>query len=146
MLIVNKDYRYVKKLFIRSQQADPAPPLGTVLGNLGVQTTNFCTQFNTFTAKLPEYFSLKVSIFIHDNKSTYFKVMLPSTSFILQLLKYESIVKIRTAGKVQDKTINCIKLFSVVKVAKFKFPNENLHNSLPIILGTINSSNLLIVR
>lgn len=34
--------KYTKKIFIRAQSADPSPPLGTVLGNLGVQTSNFC--------------------------------------------------------------------------------------------------------
>jgi hypothetical protein len=28
--------KYLKKLYIQSQAADPSPPLGTVLGNLGV--------------------------------------------------------------------------------------------------------------
>jgi ribosomal protein L11 len=34
--------KYIKKIFIRAASADPSPPLGTVLGNLGVQTTLFC--------------------------------------------------------------------------------------------------------
>jgi ribosomal protein L11 len=28
--------KHIKKIYLRSQSADPAPPLGTVLGNLGV--------------------------------------------------------------------------------------------------------------
>jgi len=36
MLALKLEPKYTKKLFIQSQGADPAPPLGTVLGNLGV--------------------------------------------------------------------------------------------------------------
>ena len=81
--------KYIKKIFIKSQAADPSPPLGTILGNLGVNTSMFCNSFNIFTQKLPLYFVLSVTIFIFDNKTTTFEVNLPSVGYCLNLCKFE---------------------------------------------------------
>jgi len=100
----------IKAIFIRANMADPSPPLGTVLGNLGVNTVLFCTAFNSLTKTLPNYFLLKVKIMIFENKTTSFEVDLPSTGYILSLLKIEKILKVLIAGKIQDKIIYCISL------------------------------------
>jgi ribosomal protein L11 len=34
--MIDSNYRYKKRNYIQSQKADPSPPLGTILGNLGV--------------------------------------------------------------------------------------------------------------
>lgn len=34
--MIDSNYRYIKRNYIPSCKADPSPPLGTVLGNLGV--------------------------------------------------------------------------------------------------------------
>jgi len=141
-----KEYKYLKINFIQSSSADPAPPLGTVLGNLGVNTTSFCTQFNNFTSKLPSYFLLRVYIYIASNKSFKFNIKLPTTSFILNLLKFELTIKVHIHGKLQEKIIVCVKLFSLVKLAKFKFPKLDLIHSLPIVFGTAKSFNIQVVR
>lgn len=95
--------KHVKKIYILSQKADPSPPLGTVLGNLGVNTNTFCTSFNIFTKELPCYFSLKVIIYVHENRSTTFVVSLPSVGYILSLLKYSKLVKVRVFDKIHEK-------------------------------------------
>ena len=35
-MAVEQKAKFIKKIFIRSQMAEAAPPLGTILGNLGV--------------------------------------------------------------------------------------------------------------
>jgi len=125
--------KYVKKIFIQSQMADPSPPLGTVLGNLGVNTVNFCNNFNLYTKKLPSYFMLKVTIFIFDNKTINFNTGLPSTSFILGLLKFDKVIKVRIFDRYNDKTISCVKLVEVIKLARLKFPYLEVSQSLGII-------------
>jgi ribosomal protein L11 len=121
--------KYIKKIFIRAQSADPSPPLGTVLGNLGVTTSNFCTSFNLFTKQLPLYFLLKVTISIFENKSTSFTVDLPSTGYFLTLLKFDHVIKVRVFDRLHDKTIQCIKLGELLKLARLKFPNLPLLQS-----------------
>jgi len=125
--------KYIKKIFIRAQSADPSPPLGTVLGNLGVQTTGFCNSFNLFTKTLPVYFLLKTTIHIFDNKSTTFTVDLPSVGYFLSLLKFEKLVKIKIFDKYQEKNIFCIKLFELFKLAIFKFPELSICKSFLIL-------------
>jgi ribosomal protein L11 len=131
--------KFTKKIYIRAGAADPAPPLGTVLGNLGVSTTVFCQNFNTFSSVLPSYFILKVTILIYDNKSTTFTVEAPSTGVILNLLKFEQeIIKMKKLIG----TRLCIDVMEALKLARFIFPHLELHQSFLILFGTIKSTHL----
>lgn len=138
--------KYIKKIFIRSQAADPSPPLGTILGNLGVNTIMFCNSFNIFTQKLPQYFVLAVTIYIFDNKTTSFEVNLPSVGYCLNLCKFEKKIQVFEFGKITEKLIFCITLSNVLKIAKFKFPNLNLKQSFPIIFGSVKSAQLYVIK
>jgi len=80
-------------LYIKAGQAESGPPLGTILGNIGVQTVKFCKEFNEFTKDLPTYFLLKVQIIIPENKNFTFSVEMPSIGFIIHLLKKEEKIK-----------------------------------------------------
>ena len=102
--------KQLKNLYIISQSADPSPPLGTILGNLGVNTVSFCTAFNLYTKTIPTYFLLKVKISIYENRSTSFIIDAPSTGNLLSLLKFEKLLKIQIHDRVQTKTFLCIKL------------------------------------
>lgn len=64
-------------LFIRSQSAESGPPLGTVLGNIGVNAIKFCKEFNDYTKDLPTYFILKVKISVLEDRTYNFSVGLP---------------------------------------------------------------------
>lgn len=134
-----------KILRLRSQSADPAPPLGTVLGNLGVNTVNFCTQFNNYTKDLPNYFILNTFIDIKSSRSFTLKVALPSASNILNLLKFNHTIKIKINGQYDDKIVSCVKLYEVLKLTKLKFGVVNI-NTFKIILGLIKSHGFTIVR
>lgn len=140
-----KSLTCTKILRLRSQCADPAPPLGTVLGNLGVNTVNFCTQFNNYTKDLPNYFILNTFIDIKSSRSFTFKVSLPSASNILNLLKFSYTFKVKINGKHDDKIIFCVKLYEVLKLTKLKFGVVNI-NTFKIILGLIKSHGFIVVR
>ena len=128
-------------IFLRAQSVESGPPLGTILGNLGVNTVKFCKDFNDFTKELPNYFSVRVTINIFEDRSFNFYVEAPSTGFILSLLKFERIVK----KNGRDFTENCVLLYDVIMLAKFKFPDHALINSVKIILGSVVSAGLVIV-
>lgn len=129
-------------LFIRAQMADSGPPLGTVLGNLGVNAIKFCKEFNDFTKDLPNYFLLKVKISILEDRSYNFIIFLPSTGFLIMLVKKQGIF---FKNNKEIKKL-CISLKNVIQLAKFKFPFLLLENAIPIILGSINSCGLLVIR
>jgi len=142
MILDLRYVKYTKKLYIQSQNAEPSPPLGTVLGNLGVTTATFCSNFNLFTKNLPSYFLLKVCIFIYENKSTAFIVDLPPISFFLNFLKFEQILKIRNLNKL----VFCIPLKEIIKLALLKFPFLALINGLSILFGSIKSMGLIVKK
>lgn len=77
------EVKHTLKIYILAQGAEATPPLGTVLGNLGVNSINFCKDFNDFTQELPNYLTLSVKIFVYSNKSYKFFIEgLPLTPLI----------------------------------------------------------------
>jgi len=128
-------------IYIRANSAKSGPPLGTTLGNIGVNTMKFCKEFNEFTKDLPNYFLLKVTILVTENKSFTFSVELPPVGFIIFLLKKEETFKDKN-GTTQQ--VSYITLEDFLKIAKFKFPNFDLKKSLRIIKGSLLSANIII--
>lgn len=135
------DVKNSLRVYIYSQGAEAAPPLGTVLGNLGVNSTSFCKEFNAFTADLPNYIKLTVNIFIHSNRTFKFTVSGPSLGSIISLVRYERNVRLHGKTVIQQ----CINLKSIIQLAIFRFPNLPLRCSLPVLLGMIRSCNLTII-
>ena len=128
-------------LYIKAGQAESGPPLGTILGNIGVQTIKFCKEFNEYTKDLPTYFSLKVKIIISENKSFIFTVEQPPIGSIILLLKKEEKIKEKDGT---ENIFNYIFFEDLIKLAKFKFPDLNLERSIKIIKGSLYSSNIQI--
>src|ERR1700748_3528702 len=128
-------------LYIKAGQAESGPPLGTVLGNIGVSTIKFCKDFNDFTKDLPTYFVLKVKILIAENKSYVFSIEEPSIGFIILLLKKEEKIKKKDGI---EYSFYYIMFEDIIKLAKFKFPDFNLERSIKIIKGILYSSKIQI--
>lgn len=128
-------------IYIRANSAKSGPPLGTTLGNIGVNTMKFCKEFNEFTKDLPNYFLLKVTILVTENKSFTFSIELPPVGFIISLLKKDETFKDKN-GTTQQ--LSYITLEDFLKIAKFKFPNFELKKSLRIIKGSLLSANIII--
>lgn len=110
-------------LYIKAGNAEPGPPLGTVLGNLGVNSSKFCKDFNTYTEKLPNYLKLKVTIIIFENRTFEFKVNFPSTTSLLALLKFERTFEYFQGNFPMKKKMECIYVNDLIKLAKMQFPD-----------------------
>src|SRR5215472_16793890 len=80
--------KHILHLYVQSQKAEAIPPLGTVLGNLGVNVSNFCKDFNNYTSELPSYYILGVKIFIYGNRTYKFFIKEPSLGSIVNLLAF----------------------------------------------------------
>jgi ribosomal protein L11 len=125
-----------------SNKAVPMPPLGTILGNIGVNTNNFCDEFNSYTKNLPNYFLVQVKIDIFENKSFKFSIKKSPTGFLINLLKFEKKIKVIHFDRLHEKSIFCINKEDIIKLALFKFPNLELKKALLIILGTLKSMDI----
>ena len=126
-------------IYIKANGAESGPPLGTTLGNIGVNTIKFCKEFNEFTKDLPNYFLLRVSIVITENKSFTFTADLPSIGFLIYLLKKEEVLKNKDGVVTYN---SYIFLEDLLRLAKFKFPTFDIKKSSKIIKGTLLSANI----
>lgn len=128
------------QLYIQSQTADAAPPLGTVLGNLGVNTVNFCKEFNTYTADLPSYFTLSVRIEVLSNRSYRFSLGPLPLGSLLQLLSTE----IPAPKGKKDGPYRALPLRQAIQLARWQYPSLDLPRSFPLLLGTLRSAKIFI--
>jgi large subunit ribosomal protein L11 len=140
------DIKHKKILYLQSQSVEAAPPLGTILGNLGVNTVKFCEEFNKYTNKLPSYFVIKTSILIYENRSFSFQIDSFSITYAIKLLKFSKTIKILHFDRYNDKIINCIYLKDLLHLLVFKFPKEDLKKSFLIILGVLRSMKILVTK
>lgn len=53
------EVKQVITIMIRAKSAESGPPLGTVLGNIGVNAIKFAKEFNDFTENLPNCLKVK---------------------------------------------------------------------------------------
>jgi large subunit ribosomal protein L11 len=141
---MQKKYKHKHKIVIKiqSQNAESGPPLSTILGNLGINTVKFCKDFNEYTKDLPNYFQLIVTINIQDNKEYTFFTKMPTTGFIISLLKFEK--KYETENGYFFK--ECVDPYDLLELSKLKFPTMPLEKSFKIILGSLNSTGLYLEK
>jgi ribosomal protein L11 len=131
--------------FIRAQSAEIGPPLGTVLGNSGINATSFVKEFNEFTQELPNYFTVRVHILLFEDRTFDFTIEPPSTGFLLNFLKKKKEVEMIKKRKEEIVPANyIIGLKDIVQVALFKFPEMSLVDSVPMVIGTLHSCGLII--
>lgn len=125
---------HILTIFIRANSAEATPPLGTVLGNLGLNSIKFCKEFNEFTAELPSYITLGVSITVLLNRTYSFKIISgPTMGQLLYLLK------------LRDRSIAyqyCISLKTLVQLTVYKFPNIPLKYAIPVVMGVIKAARM----
>lgn len=139
MAVLKNDNKVKLKLFLISQTAESGPPLGTILGNLGVNTVKFCKEFNEFTKDLPNYFKLIVTITIYENKNFDYYVELPTLGHFVFLIKKEELITLQNGKTI---TIFYIHINDLFKLAKLKHPMLPFEKSIPIIMGTLYSANI----
>jgi len=137
--------RHVIDVYLRSATADSGPPLGTILGNLGINTAKFCKDFNEFTKELPPYFVICVRIFIYENRTFSFLVLSPVTMYILSIIKFQKSVQVWHFDRMHNKNIMCVNLFDLLKLCRFKFSFLPLSTSLKTVWSTVNSFGLKVV-
>lgn len=134
---MSKEVTATVKLQIKAGQANPAPPIGPVLGQHGVNIMEFCKQFNAKTQKQNGELT-PVLITIYKDRSFTFEVKIPPVSYLL--MKAANIEKGSSVPN-RDKVATLSKS-QVENIAKAKMTELNantLEAAMKIVAGTARS-------
>jgi len=131
---VAKEVVNVIKLQIPAGRANPAPPVGTVLGPAGVNLQEFCTKFNDDTKdKMGDV--LPVVINVYEDRSFDFTIKTPPAAF---LIKKTLKLKKGSATGAKD-TVATITEDQLREIAEIKMQDLNaydIESAMKIIEGT----------
>ena len=122
------------KLDIEAGKANPAPPVGTVLGPAGINLQEFCTKYNEATRdKMGDI--APVEITIYEDRTFDFIVKTPPTGFLLK--KYAKVKKGSAKGK--NEVVGSITEAQLREIAETKLPDLNAYDveaAMKIVAGT----------
>ena len=130
------------KLQIEAGKANPAPPVGTVLGPAGINLQDFCTKYNEATRdKMGDV--LPVEISIYEDRSFDFVVKTPPTAFLLK--KFAKVKKGSVNGS--KDIVATISQATLKEIAEIKLPDLNaytLEEAMKIVAGTAKNMGIAI--
>ena len=110
----------IVKIQLEAGGATPAPPVGTALGPHGIQTMEFCKQYNAAT-EARKGTVIPVDISIYDDRSFSFVLKTPPTPVLLR--QAAGIAKgAHTAGR---ETVASVTMAQVEEIAKTKLKDLN---------------------
>lgn len=132
--MAKKEIKAIVKLQIPAGKANPAPPVGSALGQHGVAIMNFCKEFNAKTKELGNDI-IPVVITVHQDRSFTFMIKTPPTaSLILKALGKE-----KGSGLPNKEKIGNLNRKQIEEIAKKKLPDLNttdLEAAIRVVLGT----------
>jgi large subunit ribosomal protein L11 len=132
------------RLQIPAAGATPAPPVGSSLGQHGVNIMDFCKKFNAETATRKGE-TVPVIITVYIDKSFDFITKTPPVSELLR--KKANIAK--GAQKPGTETVGSIGMAAIEEIAKIKIVDMNaidLDAAKKIIMGSARSMGLRVVE
>jgi len=128
---------------IPAGQAVTGPPLAPILGQYGINTANFCKQFNDLSYGLDDFDDLLVYVPVHvelyDDKSYGLFLQKPSVSF---LVKLAAAIDIGDSSSVR----RSLNKEDLVRIARFKFPHMPLRSACRIILSVARSMGVYVAK
>ena len=142
--MATKEIETLIKLQIPAGQANPAPPVGPVLGQHGLNIMDFCNAFNEKTKELQGTLT-PVVITVYKDRSFTFEIKSPPAStLIMKELKLKKGSQEPNKDKVATITIAHCK-----KIAEMKIKDLNAHNldqAAEMIAGTAVSMGIEVER
>ncbi|MCD6283958.1 50S ribosomal protein L11 [bacterium] len=132
------------KLQIKAGEANPAPPIGPILGQYGLNISDFCNKFNQAT-KDKKGDVIPVEIYVYEDRTFDFKLKTPPASY---LLKKATGIK-KGSGKPHKDKVGSITKAQLKEIAQKKMPDLNansLEEAIRIIEGTAKSMGIEVVE
>lgn len=132
-----KKVKVVFKLNLQAGAANPAPPVGPILGQHGVNIMEFCKAYNAQTQdKKGQTIPAEITVF-EDRSFTFILKLPPVSALIKQALKIQSGAK--TPSK---ETVGTLTKDQVKQIAETKMPDLNAGNleaAMKMVEGTARS-------
>ena len=132
----------VIKAQARGGQANPAPPLGPVLGQAGVDINSFCTQFNDKTKdRMGQVVPMEITVY-EDRSFTFILKQAPAASMIIEKAKLK-----KGSGEPNKNKVGSLTKAQLKEIAETKMPDLNATNveaAMEIIAGTARSMGVTI--
>ena len=132
------------KLAIEAGKANPAPPVGTVLGPAGINLQEFCTRYNDATRdKMGDV--LPVEISIYDDRSFDFVIKTPPTPFLIK--KICNIKKGSSKGSKEP--VGTMSQAQLRQIAEIKLPDLNCYDiekAMKQVIGTAKNMGIEITE
>ena len=131
------------KLQIPAGKANPAPPVGTVLGPACINIQDFCQKFNDATKdKIGDVVPCEISIY--DDRTFDFVLKTPPASFLLK-----KFAKIQKGGKKgANEVVATLTKDDIRAIAELKFPDLNsyeVENAMKEIEGTARNMGISVL-
>jgi large subunit ribosomal protein L11 len=134
----------IVKIQLPAGAATPAPPVGTALGPHGVQTMEFCKQYNAATESQRGTI-IPVEITIYEDRSFTFVLKTPPTTVLIReaagLEKGSNLAGRESAGSITDD--------QVAEIARRKMPDLNandLEAAKLQVVGTARSMGIAVSK
>ena len=122
------------KIAIEAGKATPAPPVGTVVGPLGINIQEFCTKYNEATRdKMGDI--IPVVLTVYEDRTFDFVTKTPPTSFLIK--KVLGLKKGSTTGS--KDVVATLTQAQLREIAEIKLPDLNaytLEDAMKQVAGT----------
>lgn len=122
------------KLQIPAGKANPAPPVGSALGQHGIQIMAFCTEFNNRTKNMGSD-TIPAIVTVYADRSFDFITKTPPTSSLI----LKALGKEKGSGNPSKEKIGKLTRKQLEEIAKKKMPDlntDNTENAIKIIAST----------
>jgi large subunit ribosomal protein L11 len=134
----------IVKIQLPAGKATPAPPVGTALGPHGVQTMEFCRQYNAATEDKAGQV-IPVEITIYEDRSFTFVLKTPPTTVLLR----QAVGAEKGAALSGRETVGTVTDAQLTEIAQTKMPDLNandIESAKKQVAGTARSMGIKLGR
>ncbi len=132
-----KKIKKVVKAMAKGGQANPAPPLGPILGQAGVDIQGFCTQFNAQTKdRMGQLVPIEITVY-EDRSFSFITKQPPASELIKEKAKITA-----GSGEPNKNKVGKITVAQLREIAEIKMPDLNaasIEAAMNSLAGTARS-------